>query len=90
MWQKTRITNYIKGRDGEVCGVKLLAINPKLTRVELNKPSQFFIALEIVNKNFNSKNNADIIQRKRLKMTVSRKRRVTARNADIIRRLMGN
>ena len=97
MWQKECITDYVKGRDCEVRGLKLLTINSQIDRVELNRPLQL-TSLEIVNKKF-SKNNVGTIQRhdvntlyKNLKddSAVTRKRRAAARNTYIIRRLTDN
>lgn len=97
MWQKECITDYVKGRDCEVRGVKLLTINSQIDRVEINRLLQL-ISLEIVNKKF-SKNNVGTIQRhdvntlyKNLKddSAVTRKRRAAARNTYIIRRLTDN
>ena len=97
MWQKECITDYVKGRDCEVRGLKLLTINSQIDRVELNRPLRL-LSLEIVNKKF-SKNNVGTIQRhdvntlyKNLKddSAVTRKRRAAARNTDIIRRLTDN
>ena len=49
MWRKERIVYYIKGRDGRIQGVELVIINSKSEKVQLSRPLQLIVPLEIIN-----------------------------------------
>ena len=91
-------TDYIRRKDGKVCGVEILTIDSKFEGVEINTPLQSIIPLEIVKKNL-SKDDADNVQRQgattldeKLKndSVAITKRRVAAQNAGIIRNFTDN
>ena len=48
MWRKGRIVDYIEGRDEKIRGVKLVIINSKSEKVQLSRPLQLIIPLEII------------------------------------------
>ena len=53
MWRKGWIADYIKGRDGKIRGVKLVIINSKSEKVQLSRPLQLIIPLEIISSKTN-------------------------------------
>ena len=53
MWRKGRIVYYIEGRDGKIRGVKLVIINSKSEKVQLSRPLQLIIPLEIISSKTN-------------------------------------
>ena len=53
MGRKGQIVDYIKGRDREIWGVKLVIINSKSEKVELSKPLKLMIPLETINSKTN-------------------------------------
>ena len=53
MWRKGRIVDQIKGKDGKIRGVKLVIINSKSEKVQLSRPLQLIITLEIISSKIN-------------------------------------
>ena len=53
IWRKRWIVDYIKGRDGKIRGVKLVIINSKSEKVQLSRPLQLIIPLEIISSKTN-------------------------------------
>ena len=53
MWRKRRIVDCIKGRHGKIRGVKLVIINSKSEKVQLSRPLQLIIPLEIISSKTN-------------------------------------
>ena len=53
IWRKGWIVDYIKGRDGKIRGVKLVIINSKSEKVQLSRPLQLIIPLEIISSKTN-------------------------------------
>ena len=111
IWRKRWIVDYIKGRDGKIRGVKLVIINSKSEKVNLSRPLQLIIPLEIISSktndialnNTNTDKNTNTDQNKitnEIKNTDdvitgnnsagTRRRRVAALNAYIIRKLTDN
>ena len=99
MWKKGRIIDFIRGQDDEIRGVKLVTINSKFQKVELSRPLQLIVPLEIIdnkvnevtvkNKNANQEEKVDGANMNN-DTTVTRRRRVAALNADAIRKLTDN
>jgi len=76
-WKKGKIEELIKGRDGEIRGVKLTTVNSKFEKIYLNLPVQLIVPLELTAINTNAAVDDE----------VRTTRRVAAKNADLIRRL---
>ena len=53
MWRNWRIVDYIKRRDRKIRGVKLVIFNSKAEKVQLSKPLQLIIPLEIISSKTN-------------------------------------
>lgn len=92
MWKKGKIKSFIRGRDDVIRGVELIIYQTNLKRtIIVKRPIQLVVPLELTdNRNYDNKND-NITHDKDMRVknnTERRSQRISAANADIIRKLM--